>query len=350
MIGSRHARHGWGCLAGVVLLVGCQPAATKGPTPRRTSQAEGPPGASARRLSEAGEPAGPAPSASAVASTEPPASARAQAAAPVPAADAEPLYDLAADLEQRQQEAAAELGKRASVAVVQDVLLVAWRGAATAQAMWVVKRALAAYFNGRFSQRPACAVSVYLFPNAPPYHAYCQQRWGHRCGSPYGFYLADERRIVMNIGPGIGTLTHELVHPIVDADFPQAPDWINEGIASLFERFHFYGKDQIAGSKNFRHPRLLQALHSPQERSFARLPNLFGMSDAVFRGPREDLHYAMARYLCQWLDSKQQLWPFYQKWRDHFADDPTGERAFTEVVGMSPDEAHGPWARWVRSL
>jgi len=39
----------------------------------------------------------------------------------------------------------------------------------------------------------------------------------------------------MNAGLGLGTLTHELIHPIVETDFPRAPTWINEGIASLFE-------------------------------------------------------------------------------------------------------------------
>ena len=39
------------------------------------------------------------------------------------------------------------------------------------------------------------------------------------CGTPYGVYYHADRRIVMNVGPGIGTLTHELVHPIVEADF-----------------------------------------------------------------------------------------------------------------------------------
>ena len=335
-------------LAGLVALGACQPSTCKGPGTRQTNQAEGPPAGSAREPSEARE--RPERAATAAAAAASASAAPAGVDAEAPAASAEPPYDLAADLEQRQQQALVDFGKHASVTVAEDVFLVAGRRGAVAQAMYVVKQALAAYFNDRFSKRPARAVSVYLFAKAAPYHAYCRERWQHPCGSPYGFYLADERRIVMNIGPGIGTLTHELVHPILAEDFPEAPDWINEGIASLFERFHLYGKNQITGSKNFRHPRLLQALRSEQERPLARLPNLFGMSDAVFRGPREDLHYAMARYLCQWLDSQKKLWPFYQKWRDHYAEDPTGEQAFTEVVGMSPEEAHRPWARWVRSL
>ena len=129
---------------------------------------------------------------------------------------------------------------RTETEVVEDVFLVVAPGGrgALAGSIDVTRRALAAYFNGRFSRRPERAISVYLFPEARSYGRYCTKRWGEGCSSPYGFYLHAERRIVMNVGLGVGTLTHELVHPLVESDFPEAPDWINEGIASLFE--HFY--------------------------------------------------------------------------------------------------------------
>jgi hypothetical protein len=62
------------------------------------------------------------------------------------------------------------------------------------------------------------------------------------------------------------------------------------------------------------------------------------------------LNYASARYFCQWLDQKNLLWPFYQRWRDSHADDPTGEKAFVAVVGKTPAEADAEWARWVQNL
>jgi hypothetical protein len=58
----------------------------------------------------------------------------------------------------------------------------------------------------------------------------------------------------------------------------------------------------------------------------------------------------MARYVCQWLDERDMLWPFYQRWRDTYDQDPTGEAAFRAVVGQSPAEAHPAWARWVKRL
>jgi len=261
-------------------------------------------------------------------------------------------YDLPADVARRSAEARQELGGRATVSTVEDVfVLVTPPGQGSLPStVALTKSVLGAYFNGRFSKRPSQAISVYLFPGSAPYEAYCQKRWAAPCGTPFGFYRPDERRIVMNAGPGIGTLTHELVHPIVESDFPGAPTWLNEGIASLFEALALPAPGQVHGVKNWRHPRLLRALLSDKERDTASLPSLFALSDDAFRGPGEDLHYASARYLCQWLDQKALLWPFYQRYRDHHAEDPTGAASFLAVVGKTPAAANDEWTHWVKRL
>lgn len=310
----------------VVFVVSCAPARKSEPTGRVASA---PPAASA-----AASPPAPAPI-----------QARSQAAL---------AYDLDKDVAERQELVARHLGDESHVAVVQDVFVIAsppgTPRAAFRNTLSVVEQALNAYFNGRFAKKPARAVSVYLFPSAGPYDRYCQTLWDGGCRSPYGVYLSESRQIVMNVGLGVGTLTHELVHPLVETDFPNAPDWINEGIASLFERFYFPKPGEIGGAKNWRHPRLVRALGSKHERAVASLPALFAMDDATFRGDLEDLNYATARYFCQWMDQEGWLWPFYQRWRDGYADDPTGERAFVAVTGMSLERADARWARWVRAL
>ncbi|HEU4410493.1 MAG TPA: hypothetical protein VFS43_34880 [Polyangiaceae bacterium] len=301
-------------------------------------QAPPPPRPQARAALPA-EAAGPAPTEGAEPASE--------AAAPPPVA---PPYDLAADVEARTERLRAELGPRAKVQVVEGVFLVASPSGAVGGGASVTSKALEAYFNGRFARRPERAVAVLLFETAAPYNAYCKAHWGAACPSPYGFYSSEVRTVVMNAGPGLGTLTHELVHPIVEADFPKAPDWLNEGIASLYEAFSLPRPGEIRGHKNWRLPRLLSALRSPKERPHASLPALFAMSDGEFRGDREGLNYATARYFCQWLDGQQKLWPFYQAWRDGFVQDPTGQKAFAATMGKSPEDLDGEWAAWVKSL
>jgi hypothetical protein len=284
----------------------------------------------------------------------PGASALSLAAPAAPASPPPAPYNLADDRTRIIQEAKRDLGRGTITAVADDVFVLigapGWGQNELGASLDLTKSALAAYFNGRFRTRPSHALAVYLFPNAPPYRRYCRAKWNEECISVFGFYHPDERKLVMNAGPGLGTLTHELVHPIVEADFPDAPTWINEGIASLYEAPVVYAPGEIRGVKNWRHPRLLHAIASPKERSSVRLDALFGMPDDTFRGDDEDLHYAMARYACQWLDQKKLLWPFYQRWRDTFANDHDGEKAFTDVVGRSPMDATSDWVKWVSLL
>jgi len=260
----------------------------------------------------------------------------------------EPPYDLAADLTARKTSLRDAMGKKTRFEVVEGVFLIASPSGQLGNAGVVTKSALEAYFNGRFGKRPERAVAILLFDNAPPYDAYCKHQTGKPCFTPFGYYDGDTRTVVMNVGPGIGTLTHELVHPIVETDFPSAPTWINEGIASLYEAFAMPKKGEIRGQKNFRWPGLAAALKAKD--AHASLPTLFAMSDKVFRGEREGLNYALARYFCQWMESQKTLWPFYQKWRDDFANDKTGEKAFVAVMGKTPAQLDEAWAKWVRAL
>ena len=264
-----------------------------------------------------------------------------------------PPYDLAADRTHIADQAKSELGD-VSIETAQDVFVLVgapgWNAQSLAQSTDLTTRAIDAYFNGRFDTKPTRAIGVYLFADAQSYQSYCRAHLGGRCASPFGQYEPNVRRIVMNAAPGLGTLTHELVHPLVEADFPRAPTWINEGIASLFEAPVMPHNGEIHGTRNWRLPRLLSAMRSPQEQSWARLDVLFGMPDDAFRGKLEKLHYATARYLCQWLDGRGWLWPFYHAFRDGYASDPTGEKAFERVTGMTPAAANPEWTRWVHSL
>jgi hypothetical protein len=260
-------------------------------------------------------------------------------------------YDLTEDLSERWLEAKKILGDGAKTEVVADVFLVAGEQgyADFDDGVTLTRRAMQAYFNGRFDRRPTRAITVFLFGGEAPYEAYCQEEEGHACITPYGYFDPDHRRMVMNAQLGLGTLTHELVHPLVDADFEGAPIWINEGIASLFEAPVIPKEGEIHGRKNWRWSALRKALLS-KDKDEAGIDRLFGMSDGTFRGEHEGLHYAMARYFCQWLDERDRLWPFYRQWRDDFASDPTGEKTFLSVVGKTPAAANDEFRKWVITL
>lgn len=273
---------------------------------------------------------------------------------PMPSASAAPpgeRYDLAADIARRRTEVLADLGPNAKVEVVEGVFVLAGPpGFDLAGSGDLVRRALAAYFHERFDKRPAKAITVFLFPSAEPYGAYCRKRFNEACMSPYGFFHPEPRFIVMNAGPGLGTLTHELVHPIVETDFPTAPTWLDEGIASLFEAPVLPRPREVHGVKNWRHPRLVAAMGSAKEKAKVSLPALFGMSDEFFRGTDESLNYVIARTFCLWLDNRGQLFPFYRAFRDGKANDPTGEKAFAAITKQTLAEANEEFLRFARGL
>jgi hypothetical protein len=263
-----------------------------------------------------------------------------------------PDYDLGTDLAQRRAKAIADLGTDPAFDLESDVFLLTAprRDAAFDASTHIARGALAAFFNGRFARHPDRAITVYVFGEHDGYLASCTRRVEARCASDLGFYDPAAREILVDARPGLGSLVHELVHPLVHADFPDAPAWLQEGLASLFERPVFARPGEIHGATNWRHARLRRALSSPAERDAARLDALFEMSDDAFRGADEDLHYATARYACQWLDERGQLWPFYAAWRDGVIDDPRGHAAFARVVGKTPADANAEWSAWVRRL
>jgi hypothetical protein len=174
----------------------------------------------------------------------------------------------------------------------------------------------------------------------------------------FGVYWAPTNEIDFTVeGGGIGTLSHELVHPLlkggdgVGGDFPTAPLWFDEGLASLYEVFDPptpAAPHVLRPRAHFRLKILRDALQSPSKAGAVRMDTLFGMSDDAFRAD-ENFNYSRAREMLRWLFQKNQLWSWYHAWRDGFLADPTGERAFQAAVGMTPAQANDAWVAWLRS-
>ncbi len=219
------------------------------------------------------------------------------------------------------------------------------------QAAALARQALEAFYGGgHFTKRPDRAVSAFIFEAQEPFDAHCGSRAGAEPDSLFGLYTLSTRTICINAGPGASTLVHEMVHPIIQTDFPHAPAWIDEAIASLYESPIFPKPGEIQGLTNWRLARLQRALDSPADKDKVRVDALFAMTDPDFRGPDIDLHYAVARFFAQWLDARGALWPFYRGWRDGYTDDKSGEKAFRAAVGRMPAEINSEWIAWVREL
>ena len=99
-----------------------------------------------------------------------------------------------------------------------------------------VKWAANALKKGFFKKDPAHVLDVWLFKDAASYQRNARKLFGSKPDTPFGYYSAHDRALVMNIDTGGGTLVHEIVHPFMEANFPNCPPWFNEGLGSLYEQ------------------------------------------------------------------------------------------------------------------
>ncbi len=197
-----------------------------------------------------------------------------------------------------------------------------------------------------FLEAPATLHEVWVLKDAPSYQRVSRELFNTNPETPYGYYLARQRALVMNIRPGYGTLTHELVHPFMDHAWSRVPAWLNEGVASLFE-FPYESEGHLKGRINWRLPALQRGLSAKTVPSFKTLTHL---SDGAFYEDPAGVHYAAARYLCFWLQEKGLLTTFVRRALELQDDDATGFRALTEVLGADPDTKRGEWETFVKAL
>jgi hypothetical protein len=299
-----------------------------------------------------------------------------------------PPYDLPADLVLRATAARDLFSRSAFPAYATRLegsvyLLISPQGPAMLSAgADELRRALRFYYDGHstpsdpsspppFTRHPDHAISVYLFATRA---AFVDFSVHHESVDPdhpvklLGFFAPSSHDLVISGQEGLGTLEHETIHTIVPAaDFPGVPRWMNEGLASLFEQPQVVADGTMHGQSNARYAVLQRALSGDAGAMPARpsLVGLFAMSNHEFVGgspltsegtldeaaktAAELLHYGMARSFCHWLDSNhhRKLWYLYHAWRDGFASDRTGEKAFAAVMGGSPAALEADWEAWV---
>jgi len=200
---------------------------------------------------------------------------------------------------------------------------------------------------GFFAKRPAKILDVYLFSDEATYERGVRVLTGDAPSTPYGFYSRADDGLFMNIATGGGTLVHEIVHPYVEADFPDAPPWLNEGLGSLFEQSS-ERDGHIIGLTNWRLAGLQQAIARDAVPSFRALTALDG--DA-FYGDGSGTHYAQARYLLYYLQEQGVLRDFYRAFRAGRAKDPTGYATLVKTLGERDMAAFQErWESWVARL
>jgi len=194
-----------------------------------------------------------------------------------------------------------------------------------------------------FDTRPANILPVFLFQDSSSYRDNVVKLTGEYPSTPYGFYSRTHGGLFMNIATGGGTLVHEIVHPYVEADFPNAPAWLNEGLGSLFEQ-SAERDGRIVGLTNWRLAGLQKAIAKGQVPTFKKLTHL---GDNEFYGDESGVNYASARYLLYYLQEHGKLREFYRSFRAAREEDPSGYTTLTATLAsLGEDDVTAFEAKW----
>ncbi len=263
--------------------------------------------------------------------------------------------DLAADCRKTAEQVSAQLGEHCEVIVSSPFVV---GGNLTRQELndWVQRTigpASRAMANCYFDKPPTRPITVLLFRDEDSYNHYASAIFGDEGLSVYGYYKPNLRTLVMNIGTGGGTLVHELTHALIDFDFPDVPDWFNEGLASLHEQCNILTDESgIEGLENWRLAGLQKTIRDGRLRSLETL-----VHDDDFRGAEVGLNYAQARYFCLYLQRDgnprgQNVLPeFYRRLREGREADPRGAAAVREAFpDLSWAELDHDFQRWALEL
>ncbi|MHC4105385.1 MAG: hypothetical protein ACYSR9_10625 [Planctomycetota bacterium] len=182
-------------------------------------------------------------------------------------------------------------------------------------------------------------LKVYLFKDTISYKPYAESVRAQY--TPYGFYKGPwVNIIVVNRDSGLGTATHELVHHFIATSFAkEPPEWVNEGIATFFEKFigHLDKEGKLTISvgyfSNWRFPITKK---NTDRLSLSRLISAAEPDQCA------------ARSLMLFLHKKGLFRKFVQQMSTQ-TNDLTGSITLQKVYGKSIGEIEQDWKDWIRS-
>src|SRR5687767_10306512 len=208
---------------------------------------------------------------------------------------------------------------------------------------WAVDKLKQEYF----SKDPEEIIDIWLFKNKASYERNAQLLFGYKPNTPFGYYSKIHKALVMDISTGGGTLVHEIVHPFIEANFPNCPPWLNEGLGSLYEQSGEVN-GRIHGFTNWRLHGLQASIKARQVPAFRKL---MGMGVPEFYNFESGSHYAQSRYLLYYLQQKGLLTKFYREFYAHQKTDPTGHETLRRVLGSRDMRIFKiKWELWVMDL
>lgn len=219
---------------------------------------------------------------------------------------------------------------------------------------------------------PPYYVTLYLVKTSDELGKLAEQLHGMKVGrATIGYSFRDDMSVLAAVpgGFGPGTLMHELFHLVVRSQFGDIPQWMDEGLASLYEVSKFDG-DRVVGKPNWR-GKVLKHLESKRP----TLRQLIARDWFAFEQPemtkwlQQDEYMeapppeymaatlATARYFTLYLQDRGKLKVIYQSLRDQQPsresnqDVPAATIAIIQgELGKNIDDVDADFIRWFHSV
>ena len=173
---------------------------------------------------------------------------------------------------------------------------------------------------------PEHYITVYLFPSIPDLRKWADRLHGFDA-SPMtlGYSLQNDLSVLAMVSTTQpGTVLHEVFHLIVRGSYGNVPQWLDEGIASLYETASVAGQDYfgepnwrsavfMAFSGHFRHIGLREVIQSPWFSDEPRLNVQPG--EQAFSPDQQAFMLAYARMFVLYLQEHGWLQPVFNAFR-----------------------------------
>lgn len=211
----------------------------------------------------------------------------------------------------------------------------------------IIQPVARALWTSYFDRQPDQPISIVLLSDEQAFRQQARNLDSREGGAYYGYFLREDRRLVVNLSTGDGTLAHELTHALSLYDFPDMPEWFDEGLAALHEESDFSEDGlQLKGLHNWRLTLLREALQRKHAPSLVWL-----VRNHSFRGEGEGLNYALVRYFCMYLQHRDLLTHFYRKFRSNVARDPEGLQTLMALLDVeSAADIERDFYKWLLEI
>jgi len=259
--------------------------------------------------------------------------------------------------------------------VVYDRFVLASRSGHAPDMMDKMARYLEQYL--RFLEReygvvlPKTYVTVYMVPTSDDLIKHAKRLHGIQVSrATFGYSFRDDMSVIVAIGNEflIGTIMHEFFHLAVRSNFGDIPQWLDEGMAGLYEVSKFQG-EEVMGIPNWRGKVLAGLMHRRPAVKQLVVSDWFAFEQVEFAKelqknaewetpPAEQMAamLATARYFTLYLQDKGKLKSVFQDLQKLTPGSGSGEPAKDSIkiledhLGKSIDRIDVDFLAWFKSV